>query len=266
MKFFTSAHRPDWPFLAWSTVFLAGFAAPVWALLMLQDSTSSAPLTSAGGPILSLALMGVGMIGAAATGRLWMGIVLALVNGMCLIMLAHYLGMPTPKHPQSAALAMIIASVSFAARGALFGRSALSKGWLIAVFVVAGEAAILITSAVKPGLWPDWILVLLPAQWASLAFQMAITGTGAGISTLAANAVLLALAGTAMATLLVTMLLPRRWPYLVMFTTWLAMSALVWHWQAPPNSTDDPAMAAALHESGSISAVFLGAAPTSFRP
>jgi hypothetical protein len=72
---------------------------------------------------------------------------------------------------------------------------------------------------------PDWALALLPAQWATIAIQAALTGTAAP----AASAALFALAGTAAATLLVTRLWPRRWPYLVMFTTWLSLSALVWH-------------------------------------
>jgi hypothetical protein len=59
-------------------------------------------------------------------------------------------------------------------------------------------------------------------------FTAALGGGG----TLAAGAPLLALAGTAAATLMVARLWPARWPYLVMFTTWLALSALVWH--APP--------------------------------
>jgi uncharacterized membrane protein YccC len=76
---------------------------------------------------------------------------------------------------------------------------------------------------------PEWLLVLLPAQWANVAIQTALTGTG----TLAASAVLLALAGTAAATLLVARLWPRRWPYLIMFTVWLGLSTLVWHQPAP---------------------------------
>jgi hypothetical protein len=70
---------------------------------------------------------------------------------------------------------------------------------------------------------PDWLLALLPAQWASAAIQTALAGTGLR----AAIPELLALTGTAMATLLVTRLWPRRWPYLIMFTAWLGLSALV---------------------------------------
>jgi hypothetical protein len=84
-------------------------------------------------------------------------------------------------------------------------------------------------------------LVLLPAQWASTAIQTALTGTG----TRAAASALLALAGTAAATLLVARLWPRRWPYLVMFTTWLALSALVWMRPGPAMPRADLAVAAA---------------------
>jgi hypothetical protein len=129
-------------------------------------------------------------------------------------------------HPISAAFAIVIATLSFAARGALFARSAGDKGWLIAVFVVMGEAAILVTSYTMPDALPDWLLVLLPAQWANIAIQSALSGTG----TFAAIPVLLALGGTALSTLLVARLLPRRWPYLIMFTAWLSLSALVWYW------------------------------------
>ena len=133
--------------------------------------------------------------------------------GVGLVLFACALGMPPPLHPLSGGLAIIIASISFAARGALFARSASDKGWWIAVFVVAGEAAILITASALPDSLPEWLLVLLPAQWASTAIQTAFTGT----ADRAASAALLALAGTAAATLLVAWLWPRRWPYLIMF-------------------------------------------------
>jgi hypothetical protein len=85
--------------------------------------------------------------------------------------------------------------------------------------VVGGEAATLLTAA-----WlPTWLLVLLPAQWASTAIQSSITGSGMPD----AASVLLALAGTASTTLLVARLLPRRWPYALMLTVWLALSAFV---------------------------------------
>ena len=83
------------------------------------------------------------------------------------------------------------------------------------MFVVGGEAAMLLTAWVMPGALPDWLLVLLPAQWASMAIQSAMGGNGI----LAASSALIALGGTAAATLLVWRLWPRRWPYAIMFTT-----------------------------------------------
>jgi hypothetical protein len=227
MTFLPQAQPPAWPILAWSSAVLAGVFAPVIALLLLADAT--APLALVAGPILAVGLMGVGMIAAAAAGRLWIGVVLALVTGASLILLARALDMPPVLHPVSCGLAMIIASISFAARGALFARSAADKGWWVAVGVVGGEAAMLFIAATAPGTLPDWLLVLLPAQWANAAIQSAMTGAGAG----AASSELLALAGTAAATLLVARLWPRRWPYVIMFSVWLGLSALVWHQPAP---------------------------------
>ncbi|KWV91091.1 hypothetical protein [Erythrobacter sp. YT30] len=229
----TNAHRAAWPVLAWLTVALLGIAAPTIALLALAETLQ--PLLDAGGPILALGLMGLGMIAAAASGRLWVGVVLALLGGVWLIGLAGALGMPPLLQPLFLGFAIVIATLSFTARGALFARSALDKGWLIALFVVAGEAAFLITAWVEPGSLPDWLLVLLPAQWANMAFQAALTGKG----TTAAIAPLIALGGTAATTLLVARLLPRRWPYLLMFSAWLGLSALVWYW---PVISGDPAM------------------------
>ena len=240
MKSLLHAQPPAWPFLAWAAVALAGVAAPTLAMLMLVDAPAPAPLTLAGGPILAVGLMGVGMIAAAAAGRLWIGVILGLLTGAGLVLFARALGMPPLPHPFSTGLAVFIASFSFAARGTLFGRSAGEKGWWIAVFVVAGEAAILLTVLAMPGALPDWLLVLLPAQWASTAIQTALTGTG----TRAASSALLALAGTAAATLLVARLWPRRWPYAVMFTTWLGLSALVWYRPGPPRPRADLAIAA----------------------
>ena len=97
----------------------------------------------------------------------------------------------------------------------LFGRFA-------GLTVVCGEAAMLATAAARPGALPEWLLVLLPAQWASSAIEAALNGGRL------ASAELIALAGTAAATVLVTRLLPRRWPYLIMFSVWLGLSALVW--------------------------------------
>ena len=92
------------------------------------------------------------------------------------------------------------------------------------LFVVLGEASVLLIAFVFPGALPNWFLALLPAQWASIALQTALFGTG----TVAALPVLVALAGTAATTLLARRLWLKRWPYLLMFTTWLALSALVY--------------------------------------
>lgn len=224
------AQPPVWPLLAWLTVGSAGIAAPALALVLLADPSACAPLAALAGPVLAVGLMGAAMIAAAASGSLWIGLVLALLAGAGLIGLAQMLGMPSLPQPLSTWLAIAIASFSFAARGALFARSAADKGWLIAMAVVAGEAAILVTASTAPDALPTWLLVLLPAQWASTAIQATLTGPGAFV----ASAALLALAGTAAATLLVAWLWPRRWPYLVMFTAWLGFSALVWHQPAQP--------------------------------
>ncbi len=176
-------------------------------------------------PVIALAMMGAGMIAAAVSGRLRTGVLLAGAGGSGLIVLGVAAGMPLPARPLWAVLAIILAGVSFAARGALFARSAGRKGWLIAAGVVAGEATMLLTATAMPGALPGWLLALLPAQWASLALAAAFSGTRAA----AVIAAILALGSTAAATLLVRHLWPRRWPYAVMFTTWLAASALVWH-------------------------------------
>lgn len=182
------------------------------------------------GPILAVTLMGLGMITAAVVGRLRVGVVLALIAGAGLVLSARLLGMALP-HPFSTALALIIACFSFAARGALFARAYPGRGWMIALFVVGGEAAMLATATTMPGVLPPWLPALLPAQWASTAIQTALTGSG----TRAAAAQLLALAGTGAVTLLVARLLPRRWPYALMFTAWLGLSALVLHAHAAPH-------------------------------
>jgi hypothetical protein len=239
MKSVSSIQPPIWPVLAWLTAALTGVAAPAFAMLLLVNATQPVPLVLIAGPILAVGLMAVGMIAAAVSGRLRTGVFLALLTGAGLILLARMLGMPSLTHPLSFGLAVIIASISFAARGALFARSAAEKGWWIAVFVVAGEAAILITAAALPDALPTWLLALLPAQWASMAIQTALTGTG----TFAAKSALFALAGTGAATLLVAGLWPRRWPYLVMFTTWLALSGLVLYRPGPPIPRADLAIA-----------------------
>lgn len=228
-------------FLAWGAVVLAGVAAPMSTMLMLVDAPAPAPLALAGGPILAVGLMGAAMIAAAAAGRLWIGVLFAVLTAAGLLSFAQLLGMPPLPHPFSTALAVIIAIFSFAARGTLFARSAAEKGWWIAVFVVGGEAAMLVTASAMPGSLPDWLLVLLPAQWASAAIQTALTGTG----TRAACSALFALAGTAGVTLLVARLLPRRWPYGLMFSAWLGLSALVWHRPGPPMPRADLAIAVA---------------------
>ncbi len=227
-----------WPILAWLCVALAGVVAPALAMLLLADAP--APLVWVGGPILAVALMGSGMIAAAAAGRLWIGILLALLTGAGLLLFARALGMPSLSNPLSTTLAFLVASFSFAARGALFARSSPGKGWWIAIAVVAGEAAIVLTAVARPDTLPDWLLALLPAQWATMAIQTAFTGTGI----LAASSALIALSGTAAATMLVASLWPRRWPYLVMFTTWLGLSALVYHQPGPPLPRPDLASAA----------------------
>jgi hypothetical protein len=224
--------------MPWLAVAVAGGIAPAAAMILLADAPASQRWTD--GPILAVGLMGAGMISAAATGRLWVGCLLALAVGAGLVLLAQMLGMPTPLHLPSLGLAMAIAVFSFAARGALFARSAAARGWWIAVFVVGGEAAMLLTASVRPGTFPDWLLVLLPAQWASMAIQTALTGPG----TLAAGSALLALAGTGATTLFVARLWPRRWPYAVMFSAWLGFSALVWHFPVPSMPRVDPGIAA----------------------
>ena len=239
MKSLSHAHTPAWPILAWLTVFITGIAAPALAMLLLVGSPAPGQLASVSGPILAVGLMGAGMIASAASGRLWIGILLALLGGAGLILFARALGLPPLPHPLSTGLAFIIASVSFAARGTLFACSASDKGWWIAIFVVAGEAAILVTASAMLGALPDWLLVLLPAQWASVAIQTSLIGTG----TLAASWELIALAGTAAATLLVAWLWPSRWPYLLMFTAWLGLSALVWHRPGAPIPRADLAAA-----------------------
>lgn len=212
---------------------LFGLLAPAAALGGLAVSGVADGLALLGPAILAVGLMGAGMIGAAATASLGAGIALALAAAAVLLGLALVLGSPAPLHPLAAALAAGTASLSFAARGALFARSAKDKGWWIAVFVVFGEVSILATALAQPGALPQWLLVLLPAQWARMALAAALTGAEAGTGMLVAAAPLLALAGTAAATLLVAVLWPRRWPYAIMFTAWLACSAMVWHWSGP---------------------------------
>lgn len=199
----------------------------VAALLVLAVAARGggpAVLGLVAGPYLAVGLMGIAMIAAALAARLGVGVGLALLGAVALIQLARALGLPPLPHPVSTGLALIVASASFAARGLLFARAYRARGWLIAVAVVGGEAALLATAQAMPAVLPAWLLVLLPAQWASRAVQTALTGTG----TRAAAAQLYALAGTGAVTLLVAWLLPRRWPYALMFSAWVALSALVW--------------------------------------
>jgi hypothetical protein len=216
-------------YLAWLTVALTGVVGPAAAILLLMDWPEPVPLAVIGGPVLAVGLMGAGMIGAATARSLLRGVLLALLTGMGLIGLVLVLGGMPLVNPVSTGLAIIIASLSFAARGALFARFAADKGWLIAVLVVGGEAAMLLTASVQPDALPDWLLALLPAQWASMAIRTALFGAG----TWAAGSAVFALAGTAAATLLVALMWPRRWTYVIMFTVWIACSALVWHSPAP---------------------------------
>lgn len=116
MKPLPHTQAPAWPLLAWLSAALAGVAAPVLAMVWLADASAPAPLVGVAGPILALGLMGVAMIAAAASGRLWIGVVLALMTGTGLAGLAITLGLPALTHPLSTGLAMIIASISFAAR------------------------------------------------------------------------------------------------------------------------------------------------------
>jgi hypothetical protein len=203
--------------LPWLVMGLAGVIAPGAALVILGPSPSGA------GPIIAVALMASGMIAAAAAGHFKTGVALALLTGLGLALLAAAVGAVPLSRWFSASLAMAVASISFAARGALFSRSAAPRGWWVAAAVVAGEAAMLATAAARPDALPDWLLALLPAQWASAAIGTALGGAGFATSEL------VALAGTAAATMLVTRLLPRRWPYLIMFSVWIGLSALVLH-------------------------------------
>ena len=226
MKSLSHAQPTDRPVLAWLSVALVGIAAPALAMLLVMDAPAPAPIALVGGPILAVGLMGTGMIAAAATGRLWIGLVLALLAGVALIQIARALGMPPLPHPFSTGMAVIVTSISFAAAGALLARITLDRSWRIALVVVAISAAIVAAAAALPGLLPDWLLALVPAQWASGAIQTALTGTG----TRAASSALFALGGTAAVMLVVAWAwlrrLPHRWLHLVLLAAWLGFSAL----------------------------------------
>ncbi|MEO0576624.1 MAG: hypothetical protein AAF004_14260 [Pseudomonadota bacterium] len=207
---------------AWFAATLTGVVIPVSVLVWLFFTSS--PLALAGGPVFTLGLMGVGIIGAAAAGRFRVGVLMAQANAACLLALAIALGLPALPHLMPVGVVMIIASLSFAARGALFAKTLTHKAWLMALFVVLGEASVLLIAAMFPGILPDWFLALLPAQWANIAIQTALAGAGM----LPAASALLALAGTAATTLLAARLWFRRWPYPLMFTAWLGLSAVVY--------------------------------------
>ena len=228
-----------WPVIAWLCVGITGIVVPVAAVIYFATTRDTPPWAFAGGPILALALMGAGIIGSAAAGRIWTGVLLALASAGTVTVLASTLASLPPINPLTLAIAMLIASISFAARGALFARSMEGRGWWMALAVVAGEAAVVVTALADPEALPRWLLVFLPAQWATSALQNALAGEGA----FAASSALIALGGTAAATIIVTALWPRRWTYVIMFTVWISLSALVYHRPAPPVPSIDECVA-----------------------
>lgn len=211
----------------WIATAIAGVAFPVLALLVNRHDASA--LLGSAGPVLTLGLMGVGILTTANTGQFRSGVVLALLNIACLTLLALALGIPAPPQPFATAFVMVIASGSFAARGALFCKTLARRAWLMGLFVVAGEASVLLIAALLPDALPTWFLALLPAQWASVAIQTTLTGA----SQFSAVAALIALGGTAMTAMVAARLWYRPWPYPLMFTTWLGLSALVYFWPLP---------------------------------
>lgn len=219
------AHPPVLPSLAWACTALVGIVVPLAAMISVHEIGGQATLTLATAPILAVGLMGSGMIGAATATRLWVGVLLALLAGVSLLVVGTVVGMAPAASTLATALAISAASFSFAARGALFARSASNKGWLVALAIVAGEAAIVLTAVAEPGLLPNWLLALLPAQWTSIAIQSSLTGE----AMVAARSALIALTGTGAATLVVIWFWPRRWTYSIMFTVWIGFSALVYH-------------------------------------
>lgn len=232
MRLQTSVEPLNWPVLAWCTVVLTGMIAPALAIVLIVRAADTSSFAASIGPILAIGMMGAGMIGAAAAGRLSAGILFAVLAGTGLLCLAWVASGFTPFSAILIGVSVFIAGLSFAARGLLFACSASGKGWWIAVAVLAGEAAILLTAMAQPNALPDWLLVLLPAQWANMALRAALTGGALS------NALwpLIALAGTAAATLFLVQLWPRRWTYIVMFSTWLSLSALVYHQAVLPVS------------------------------
>ena len=196
---------------------IAGIALPAAGVVWL---TSAPPA-----PMLALGMMGAGMIGAAALDRLRAGVVLALAALVVLIGVASVTGLRvSAAHLPALACVAAVGAVSFAVRGTLFARSAAPRGWWAALAVVAGEAAVLATAALRPDALPSPVLALLPTQWASTALAAAMARGAVAVPQL------IALAGTAAATGLVIAQWPRRWTYGVMFSVWIGLSALVWHY------------------------------------
>ncbi|WP_237438363.1 hypothetical protein [Alteraurantiacibacter buctensis] len=233
---------PARPLLAWLSVALAGIAVPAVALLLQVDAPAPAPLALVGGPILAVGLMGTAMIAAAIGGRLWAGALLALLTGVGLIYLAKALGMPPLPHPFSTGLAVIVTSFGFAAMGKFLARVSSARAWMTAAGLTAGQALVLLIAAAAPGLFPDWLLALVPAQWASVSIQTALTGTG----TRAASSALITLSGSAVVLLLAAWLRRRPgWCVPVLLAAWIALAALVWTRPAPPMPRADLAIVAA---------------------
>jgi hypothetical protein len=225
--------------MAWICAGLTAVVAPIATVIYFSLTPDPPPWTLVGGPILAVALMGAGIIGAAAAGRFATGVLLSLIGAGTVIAVASVLVSTALINPLALVIAALVASISFAARGALFARSMEARGWWMALAVVAGEGAIVVTALADPAALPRWLLVLLPAQWATIAVQNALAGAGA----FAASSALIALGGTAAATMLVTALWPRRWTYVIMFTVWLSLSALVYHRPAPPLPNIDDTVA-----------------------
>ncbi|MEM6586498.1 MAG: hypothetical protein AAF692_12160 [Pseudomonadota bacterium] len=94
MKTLPDAQPVTWPWLAWSTVALTGFAAPIAAMLLLADTLAQGPSVSVIGSILAVSLMGAGIIAGAASGRFRVGLARALLAGAGLVLMAQALGMP----------------------------------------------------------------------------------------------------------------------------------------------------------------------------
>ncbi|MXO72826.1 hypothetical protein GRI99_14430 [Altererythrobacter buctensis] len=221
---------------------MAGIAVPAVALLLQVDAPAPAPLALVGGPILAVGLMGTAMIAAAIGGRLWAGALLALLTGVGLIYLAKALGMPPLPHPFSTGLAVIVTSFGFAAMGKFLARVSSARAWMTAAGLTAGQALVLLIAAAAPGLFPDWLLALVPAQWASVSIQTALTGTG----TRAASSALITLSGSAVVLLLAAWLRRRPgWCVPVLLAAWIALAALVWTRPAPPMPRADLAIVAA---------------------